>query len=524
MELIKRNVHMDIQKSRVNTQLTLDDDYNIPETMGDVFRLLIDKGRLQTEDVKVSEDHVTIKGRLHFSALYLSENNPKNIQNINGSIPFEEFIHMEGIESGDSVKVTGEIENLSLSLINSRKLSIKAIISLTAVAEEIRDEETTVEIKCEEPIEYQKKILDIAEIAVDKRDIYRIRETFDLPSGLPNVADVLWEDYQIGDFEFKAQEQKITLHGEINLFILYEAEGEEANARWYETVIPFGGAIDCGGCTDEMMPDIQYEIGHQEIEVRPDSDGEERSFAIDMVLDLSIKLYREEQLEILADAYGVTQELDTAVREGNYRSLLVRNNGKCRTEGRLRIKNSEIRMLQICHSTGTVVIDETEIVENGIAVEGAIDVQILYVTTDDSVPFYTIKGSIPFVHTIDVQGIDEDCIYTIDVNIEQLAADMIDSEELEIRAVCDVQALVFRTVREKIISEIECREADMDKMSNLPGIVGYIAKQGDTLWQIRKKYYVPIRQIKEMNGLTSDELHPGDKLLIVKTIGSTAHT
>ena len=523
MELIKKHVHMDIQKSRVNTQLTLDDDYNIPETMGDVFKLLIDKGRLLTEDVKASEDHVTIKGRLLFSALYLSENNPKNIQNISGSIPFEEFIHMEGIESGDSVKVTGEIENLSLSLINSRKLSIKAIISLTVVAEEIRDEETTVEIKCEEPIEFCKKTMDIAEIAVDKRDIYRIRETFDLPSGLPNVSDILWEDYQIGDLEFKVQEQKITLHSEINLFLLYEAEGEEAGDRWYETVIPFGGSIDCGGCTEDMLPDIQYEIGHQEIEVRPDSDGEERTIAIDMVLDLSIKLYREEPLEILTDAYGVTKELDTTVREGNYRSLLVRNNGKCRAEGRLRVKNSEIRMLQICHSSGIVVIDDTEIVENGIRVEGAIDVQILYVTTDDSVPFYTVKGSIPFSYIVDVQGIDDQCIYTIDVNIEQLATNMMDSEELEIRAVCDVQTLVFRTLKENIISEIECHEVDMDKMSELPGIVGYIAKQGDTLWQIGKKYYVPIKQIKETNGLTSDELHPGDKLLIVKTIKTASN-
>ncbi len=524
MDLIKRHVHMDIQKSHVNTQLTLDDDYNIPETMGDVFKLLIDKGRLQTEEVKVSEDHVTVKGRLYFSALYLSENSSKNIQNINGSIPFEEFIHMEGIENGDNVKVAGEIENLSLSLINSRKLSIKAIISLTLSAEEIRDEETTVEIKCDVPVEYQKKRMDIAEIAVDKKDIYRIRETFELPSGLPNVSEILWEDYQIGDLEFKVQEQKITLHGEINLFLLYEAEGEDAKARWYETVIPFGGTIDCGGCTDEMMPDIQYEIGHQEIEVRPDSDGEERSFAIDMVLDLSIKLYREEQIEILADAYGVINELETKTKNGTYRSLLVRNNGKCRTEGRLRVKNSEIRMLQICHSTGTVVIDDMEIVENGIAIEGAIDVQILYVTTDDHIPFYTIKGSIPFVHTVDVQGIDQDCIYTINVTIEQLAANMMDSEELEIRAVCDVQALVFRTVHENIISEIECRDADMDKMSRLPGIVGYVAKKGDTLWQIGKKYYVPIKQIKETNGLTSDELHPGEKLLIVKTIGQmTSH-
>ncbi|MBR2401634.1 MAG: LysM peptidoglycan-binding domain-containing protein, partial [Lachnospiraceae bacterium] len=38
----------------------------------------------------------------------------------------------------------------------------------------------------------------------------------------------------------------------------------------------------------------------------------------------------------------------------------------------------------------------------------------------------------------------------------------------------------------------------------------------DTLWQIGKKYYVPVERIKELNGLTTDEIMPGDKLLIVK--------
>ena len=385
-------------------------------------------------------------------------------------------------------------------------------------AEEVRDEETVMDIICDEPVEYYQKSMDVTQIAVDKRDIYRIRETFELPSGLPNVAKMLWEEYQVGDMEFKVQEQKIMLHGELNLFLLYEAEGEESGTRWYETVIPFSGSIDCSGCTEDMLPAIRYEIGHQELEVRPDSDGEERSFAIDMVLDLSIKLYQEEPIKILSDAYGVTTELETTMRESHYRSLLIKNNGKCRADGKLRVKNRDIRMLQICHSSGIVVIDDQEIVEDGIHLEGAIDVQILYVTTDDSVPFYTIKGSIPFSYTADTQGIDDDCITTIDVNIEQLAVNMIDSEELEVRAVCDVQVIVFKNIRENTISDIQCHAADSDRMGTLPGIVGYIAKQGDTLWQIGKKYYVPVKQIRETNGLTSDELHPGDKLLIVKTL------
>ena len=53
-------------------------------------------------------------------------------------------------------------------------------------------------------------------------------------------------------------------------------------------------------------------------------------------------------------------------------------------------------------------------------------------------------------------------------------------------------------------------------MKNLPGMVIYIVKEGDSLWQIGKEYYIPVEAIKAMNGLTKDEIQPGDKLLLMK--------
>ena len=53
-------------------------------------------------------------------------------------------------------------------------------------------------------------------------------------------------------------------------------------------------------------------------------------------------------------------------------------------------------------------------------------------------------------------------------------------------------------------------------MKNLPGMVIYMVKEGDSLWQIGKEYYIPVEAIKTMNGLTKDEIQPGDKLLLMK--------
>ena len=57
---------------------------------------------------------------------------------------------------------------------------------------------------------------------------------------------------------------------------------------------------------------------------------------------------------------------------------------------------------------------------------------------------------------------------------------------------------------------------DPEKQANQPGIVVYLAGEGETLWDICKKYDVPMDGMREMNNLTQDEIRPGDQLLIVK--------
>ena len=46
MELLKRNIHMDRIRAEALTQITLEDDVNIPESKPDVGSLNLEKGVL----------------------------------------------------------------------------------------------------------------------------------------------------------------------------------------------------------------------------------------------------------------------------------------------------------------------------------------------------------------------------------------------------------------------------------------------------------------------------------------------
>ena len=51
-----------------------------------------------------------------------------------------------------------------------------------------------------------------------------------------------------------------------------------------------------------------------------------------------------------------------------------------------------------------------------------------------------------------------------------------------------------------------------------PGIVGYIVKKEEQLWDIARHFHTTEAEIMETNGLKSADVQQGDKLLIVKKV------
>ena len=100
---------------------------------------------------------------------------------------------------------------------------------------------------------------------------------------------------------FQIMDEKMTVQGELGLFFLYEGEGEERQAVWYETGVPVSGTVECQGMRAGMLEDISCRIGHQEAEIKPDADGEERCIALELVLELDMKLYEEARVDVISD-------------------------------------------------------------------------------------------------------------------------------------------------------------------------------------------------------------------------------
>lgn len=517
MELIKKDIHMNQIKGRASTQITLDDDFIVPDTMDDIAQVLLHTGDVLIEAVRPMDERVQVKGKMDFQVLYQKEEG--GLQALAGSIPFDEIINVPGLGEKDEIDVKWNLEDLNADMIHSRKLGTRAIVGFLVQAESLAMESAAIDVdrKDGEEIQIKTKEMEIASIAVHKKDTYRIQEEISLPTNKPNIDRILWKEISLRGTNLRAVDQRVMLEGELMLFLLYQGEEGSAPVQWVEETIAFSGDIPMEEVREEMVPMINLRIAHKELEAKPDYDGEMREFALDVVLELDIKMYQEEQSKYLDDIYSTRENLLPVRKETAFQKILSKNVCKCKIGEKMNVQEAG-QILQICRSDGIVKLDEVRPDGDGLLLEGVLDVSLLYLTGNDAAPIKSQIITVPFQCKAYVAGLSMNSVYQVFPRLEHLSAVMMGGNTVEIKAMVNMEVLVLEPVEKQIIVGCEQSPLDMEELQRLPGIVGYIVQKDDDLWSVAKNFHTTMDSVLRNNELTDENLTPGQKLILVKEL------
>jgi len=517
LELEKQNLRRNRLKSQTGTQVTLDDDFIVPDTMSDMAEVILDSGIIQLEPVKVQRERITVRGKLDFHVLYRKEEG--GLQALGGSIPFEEAINVPDLDEKDYVSVSWQLEDLNTEMIHSRKLGIKAIVTLEAKAESLYDTEAAVDVRGADDeihLQVRRERIPAAAIALRRKDTYRLKQDITLPGSKPVIERMLWTEMKLAGCQAKPLDGQIHLEGTLMVFALYEG-GESGMVQWVEESIPFSGEVEMQGATADMIPVIGLKLIHRDLEEKPDYDGEMRELSVDAVIELDVRLYEEQELELLQDLYATNREIVLDTGEAVFDRILTRNFGKCRLAEKVEME-TDPRVLQICHSSGSVKLDGMEVRENALAVDGVLEVKLLYLTDEDARPVQAATRLVPFHYEAETPGITEDSIWYLEPGLEQLTAVMAGGGQAELRGVITLDLFVLQPETRQIILQAQVHPVDTEKMKAMPGIVGYLVQPGDSLWDVAKRFHTTEKSILEANELTGDAIKAGDCLILVKEI------
>ena len=513
MELIRRPIHYTQEGKSIFDQFYLDGDYNVPEQKEDVQRIIHGTAELKAEDIRPVENYVRVTGKVYFKILYMSASGDPRPAAIEGSMPFEEMVYAQS-DGNETFFLRNVRTEFTASVVHSRKLSLRIMAEMEVGREWIRDEELTEDVESDIPVYRKTQKMNLLRLAVSRKDTYRIKEEFNIPGTKERIGQVLLTDLSVRRLDIRMGQDEVLLRGELEVFCMYLSAEEKAD--WISQSVPFEGRILCDGVTESMFYHIQHTLEDTLTDVRLDEDGEMRVLGIEATLALRMNIFEEEETEVLKDLYSLEQQCVFDTKETVLEELLMQNQSKCKVSERLSLPELKEDVLQILHSQGGIQLESEQHTSDGIRVEGILHLSFLYLRGDDTEPYGSWQGMIPFSYLIEYPDMPEQVTSSLSYHVEQLAVTLAGSEAVEVKAVLSFDVFLRRLISAEVITDVRMEPLDAEQLAERPGIVGHIVQNGEDLWSLAKKYMTTVEGIKEVNSLNDEKVSQGDKLLIFK--------
>lgn len=516
MDFKKKEINTSVLKVSKQAELTVDDDFNIPDMKDDIDKVIAKNGYIVVEEIGCEEGKVRVAGTLYFTVLYKTVGKKSDIESLEGDIPFEQTVIMEGISRNNQAECFSKLEDLSVAIINSRKVEVRCLIAnAISVYQDVR-----LDVACDlengQGIECLYKDGTITNTIVSKHDVFKIREEIEIPQSKPNIKEILWSSVELKNMDVRPVEDKLSVRGEVEIFVIYKSQEEHLPIQYLFSARAIQKEVDCQGAMEGMMLEAICTLGKGDVTIRGDKDNEERIMGIDYSVDMNIKLYEDQDLKLIWDLYSPSVEIIPKKENLDCHNLIMRNVAKAKINHRENVGDDNNKILQVCHVYGSVWLDDVDIHQDSVSVEGIVKANVLYISAGEE-PMSCMEIDMPFSYTADTVPLSKDDSVRIYPSIDQLTASLVNSQEIELKGMVSLNMSIFARNSIEAITDMQLEPIDTAKKAAMPGIVGYVVKKGDTLWSVARKYYATTESIRSVNGLESDLLNEGDKIIVVKS-------
>lgn len=536
MRLEKKNIHMNKIVKSETVIFFVSREERIMDADNEIENIINQKEIVTTDGVVTRENQITVNGTINYNILYY----PKNSEMVCGEekeINFEENIKLMGINSEDNANVTMEVLSSSIKPVDGKNYIYKIQLKAYIIVEKIEDLDIATAIDTDsqgenyennfakenseknnvEDIMTKKRNIDSLAIMADKTDTFRVSEQIAVPHGKPPIGTIVWSDIRIKNQNIKTMEGSIIINGQLSIFIIYIPEMENMPEQWLEQTIDFNGQLEMSEATEDVVSYIELWLNNVNVQPEINQDNEMRNLSVSALLKLNVKLYKETSIKVIEDVYKPGANLVPIMESKTYQKLLVKNASRTKEVVKMKIDKTKGQLLQICNSQAEIKIENILVRDNSLKAIGKIKTCIIYISSDDRHPICCQCRESNFEHGIDAEGIEGNDEYFLNWKVEQVNANMLNADEVEIKAVIALEAIVFKKVEQNFVTEINQGPVDMEALNSAPVLKGYIVQKGDTLWKLAKENYTTIEKIMTVNNLENETIKKGDRLLIIKS-------
>ena len=483
--------------------INIQGDMIVPDSKPDILNTITTNGIPCIYKKEIMEGKIRIDGNIMTYIMYLADGNTDNIRGLNTGLDFSETINIPELEMGMDVELTPTVKFIECRVLNGRKIAIKVTIELSMKIYSKEALEIITNIG-DEDIQILSKTIKVNSLLGNGSTKVFSKENISIPN-TDNLAEILSIQIGLVDKDIKISYNKVLAKSEIEVKMAYLTE--EGNICKTQTRLPLVGFIDMPNVREENICETSYMI--KNVMIKPNS-IEEHSVYIEMEVEISCMVYEEKEIKTIQDMYCPGKKMDFKKMMVNTITNKESKRNTCNIREKVNVSGLE---------NGTIVdvvinpiINKENKLNGKIVYEG--EVELNFIFTDNSVVgINTKKVTVPFEQT--VEGILENC--KIETNTEVNSQEFINqlgtvNSNLDL----NFETNTYRTTAIPVINDIVVEEQDdLEDYS----VIIYVAKQGDTLWKIAKRFGSTVDDIVRVNGIERpDKLNVGEKIYIPRYV------
>ncbi|MBR2916717.1 MAG: DUF3794 domain-containing protein [Clostridia bacterium] len=500
---IKETVCSDYSRTKAECDLI------VPDAKPDVAKILQVSGRAVITQKSVQQDKAYIQGVIRLTVVYIPEGG--GIKSIFTCLDFSNVIDAKGADSSGHIWAEADLEEIDYSIVNSRKINIKCAVGIDAKISRKCNVSIPVGFEDDCPLCAKYSAVKIASSSPEEEQCFRFRESIEVPSGKPDICEILKINARPSFVDVKCHEDSVSLSGDIDLCAIYTSSDGEICTM--EESLPFnetleGISLPLGSVEESLtVNDIVFDT--------PEGvDGGCRILNIDILICATFKSSETIEIDTISDAFSENSPVSLSKNAYEVECLVDKSVTQIAHKETVTVPDYLPEIHRICDCSGEARVTGISLEDGKVNINGEILSNIIYESTSEETPVSGMSHISSFSQTILMPSAKENSICEAKIELDSISYNINSDRSLELRFIPSLTTMILMNQKIETIEEIT-EDKDAKDFSIAPAVI-YYADDGETVWDVAKHFLVSPEVILSANNIDGEILHKGQRICIFK--------
>ncbi len=451
---------------------------------------------------EVEGDRLVLEGACRFLVIYQSEDEC-GIKALNESVNFSESFPLKDTGEDPWIQAVVRISGNSCRLLNGRKISAKANVSIAVKVKDQQQTKTLEMLECAD-----------VETLFESRSVYTVLEhpadTFKVQGELEvhsDIQDVLKTEGVVCIKDIKVMPGKAVIKGILDLYVLYTSEEDPCRVEHTSTAIPFSQVLEINASDENASMDANISIQNLRTDVETDDAGKNRIISVVATVLTEGEVFLDKKHQFLIDAYSNCYPMEVERQELITEEMIERDQLAESRSFEFPLEGENVEIIQ---SIGAPVIRKISGKQNKLLIEGVLDISLFlrdgehYRSADKSFSFTLEKPMDRLEGQMRCEVLP--CL----IGTEWVMNG--DTAKIKAEMCCLISVYAKQTT-----NVIHTYTLDTEHHLSMPpssSVIVYYAEKGERLWDIARKYATSVAAIQNVNAMNGDVIEDKQMLLI----------